>query len=72
MTAHAETLRESNAAGPCIPLGTVIRQTSRFWIFNCRFTGEEKRRGKKFSRHTSPCSCCTDHPRTAYPDGYMD
>jgi hypothetical protein len=63
------TLREINWAGPCIPLGPVVRESDDWWFLD---NGCRKWRKKKTSRllHTEPCNRCMDHPKTDYPNGY--
>ena len=75
-------VREFSAIGPCLTLGKLVRETPRFWVFNPWKGGqlygtEEKRISKRtperYSRsHVESCPSCRDHPRTQYPNGYMD
>lgn len=70
-------VREANLAGPCIPIGELVRETPRFYFYRGRFdrgngTGDIRRIGKNHFTHVVPCTCCRDHPRTSYPNGYED
>lgn len=68
------TVRKFSAAGPCITLGTLLRETASFYVYRPRFTEAESRAKKDRHGlvHTEPCVSCRDHSRTQYPDGYMD
>lgn len=71
-----KTLRMFSLAGPCLTsvagAGPIIRETAKFWITRSH-NGEERRVSKANHRaHVEPCNCCTDHPRTQYPYGYID
>lgn len=75
----AQTLRECNAAGPCITLGRIVSNTPKAWVVASRCFHDETFKKLKSSRaaksgmlHDEPCSLCRDHPRTQYPDEYMD
>jgi len=66
-------IRVSSPIGPCLTQYRMIKEnkttfTVAFW--NGGHVSLDKKR--KYSVHTKPCSCCEDHPRTAYPNGYMD
>ena len=67
-------LRFSSACGPCLTLtdgaGLIVGETAKFWI--TELPGKERKRVSKSKGHTEPCSCCRDHERTQYPNGYMD
>lgn len=75
-------VREFSAAGPCITLGRLVSETPKFyryaeWHGSDNFGPEmrlvAKRTPKRYSAaHIEPCPSCRDHPRTQYPDGYMD
>jgi hypothetical protein len=71
------TVREFSAAGPCLTLGELVRETPRFYVIKPRPNGygeePERRVGKRGGLvHCEPCRCCLDHPETQYPDGYLD
>jgi len=78
----AKTVREFSAAGPCLTLGLLVRETARFyvyypWISGRKVRAQEKRTAKRTPAHYSPahvepCNSCCDHPRTQYPEGYTD
>lgn len=74
---NGKTLREFSAAGPCLTLGRVVRETPNFWFYRKwrggpDFDPAQTRAGKIPGRHTDPCPSCRDHPRTQYPNGYQD
>ena len=65
------TLREFNRAGPCVPLGGLVKETaSRFHYRD--HDGRVRMCGKGHGRHLDPCPSCRDHPKTQYPEGYYD
>ena len=71
------TLREFSRAGPCIVLGEFERYTAKSVFYRDRHGVVIRRaRAMRFSSlsriHTEPCRSCRDHPRTLYPEGYMD
>ena len=71
-----KTVRKFSAAGPCITLGELVKETAAFYVYKPRFRedGTTRRVGKDRHglTHTEPCSSCRDHSRTQYPNGYMD
>ena len=81
-TEMTKLVREFNRAGPCITLGRFVRETQKFYVFNTwrggdQFDTSETRISKRTPSHYSgahvePCSSCRDHPRTNFPNGYMD
>jgi hypothetical protein len=67
------TVRESNLAGPCIPLGRLEKETASFYCyFDERPWAKCVKRIAKQKAHVEPCRRCEDHPQTQYPNGYMD
>jgi hypothetical protein len=75
MSAPALTVRRFSAAGPCISLGRLLRETAKFYVYQPRRPDESERRVAKDRYglvHTEPCNACRDHARTQYPEGYMD
>jgi hypothetical protein len=66
----SKTVRQFSAAGPCLTLGALVRETEQFYVYTPNH-GRERRVGKG-AVHIEPCSSCRDHPRTQYPHGYMD
>jgi hypothetical protein len=74
MTDQPITVRQFSVAGPCITLGTLLRETAKFYIYQPRFTERQKRVAKDPHglTHTEACVSCRDHGRTQYPHGYMD
>lgn len=71
------TVRRFSAAGPCLTLGQLARQTAKFyfyhrWIGGSQFEASEHRVAKSPLVHIEPCNCCRDHEHTQYPHGYMD
>jgi hypothetical protein len=68
-----KTVRRFSMAGPCITLGAYVKTTNKFLVYVARRTGEIKRISHAHDlAHVEPCSSCQDHPRTQYPNGYMD
>jgi hypothetical protein len=65
-------LRQFNSAGPCIERGPVTSESAKFWTVQDKFSGRPRRFGKGWRNHVEPCASCRDHPRTQYPNGYMD
>lgn len=70
-----QIVRVFSPCGPCLTQGELIRTTEKFYIYRQwrggnRFEGE--RRISRAKAHVEPCSCCRDHARTQYPNGYMD
>ena len=81
----AKIVREFSPAGPCLTLGKLVCETPSFYVFlpwrgGNNYGGKERRiarnltaSGGAYSRaHVEPCSSCRDHPKTQYPNGYMD
>lgn len=71
------TVRQFSVCGPCIPLGTLIKQTTHFYCYaderGSRAGKVRKRTPDHYSpNHIEPCPSCRDHTRTQYPNGYMD
>jgi hypothetical protein len=73
------TVREFSRCGPCIVLGKLVKETASFYVFEENYGGApvrskiRKRTDARYSpAHIEPCPSCRDHPRTQYPDGYMD
>jgi hypothetical protein len=69
-------VREFSAAGPCLTLGELIKETACFYVFSDR-NGKSGRIAKRTEAryspaHVEPCRSCRDHPETQYPNGYMD
>lgn len=69
-----KTVREFNAAGPCIQLGEFVKFTPRGQVVFQNRHGKTERRGG-FSVdsgliHTIACPSCRDHSETQYPNGY--
>jgi len=65
-----KTIREFSSFGPCVTLGTLVRETVTRIVYRSRD-------GKvawvsKSSRlvHREPCLSCRDYERSQYPDGY--
>jgi hypothetical protein len=74
-------VREFSRCGPCLTLGRLMRETACFYVFDewhggDRYEGEKrirKRTPDHYSgAHIEPCPSCRDHPKTQYPNGYMD
>lgn len=76
------TVRQFSICGPCMPQGELIRETAKFYVYRDRFHSGDgpprERKGMKSTHerysayHVEPCSSCQDHPKTQYPNGYMD
>jgi hypothetical protein len=64
-------IRRFSPAGPCITLGSVLKETPKFYVYSDRHNGRTKKVSKD-RVHSEPCSSCRDHPNTCYPNGYMD
>ena len=78
-TRGALMVRQFSAAGPCLTLGRLYRQTDSYLYFQPVNTPcANPRRVLKClpahwsPHHTEPCPSCRDHPRTQYPGGYHD
>lgn len=79
---EVKIVREFSAAGPCLTTGKLVRETANFYVYlpwhgGDRYGPEEKRIARRrpghySAAHVEPCSCCRDHARTQYPNGYMD
>lgn len=70
------TVRSFSPAGPCIPLGTLVRETEKFYVY-VDGRGRERKASKRTESHYSrahvvACERCEDHPKTSFPRGYMD
>lgn len=75
-------VREFSAAGPCLTLGMLVRETEKFYVFypwrgGRKFQAKERRimkclPGRYSGAHTEACHSCRDHAQTQYPRGYMD
>jgi hypothetical protein len=68
-------VRTFSRAGPCITEGKLIKTTAKFYVFE-EWRGGETYSGRKkifcSKAHIEPCPSCADHPKTQYPNGYMD
>jgi len=75
-----QLVREFSACGPCLTLGRLVRKTAHFYVYNpwrCGNIFEDREKRVAIPEHGSvvhieACSSCMDHPRTSYPNGYMD
>lgn len=78
-----QIVREFSAYGPCIPLGELLRETAKFYVYdrannahlrNRRDREPIERKIAKSNQaiHLEPCRSCGDHEATIYPDGYQD
>lgn len=75
------TVRRFSAAGPCLTLGEIVRETEHFYFYKLRQFGYEpdpavivrkvKKDGERLV-HSKPCVSCMDHAQTQYPRGYED
>lgn len=69
-------VREFSRCGPCIRLGTLVKETAQFYIYDAGYEGVKRIRkelpGRYSPAHVEPCRSCRDHGETRYPDGYMD
>lgn len=71
MSEPIKAIREFSACGPCLTFGRIlISETAKFYCFVDR----DGKPGKisKARAHIEPCASCCDHPKTNYPNGYMD
>lgn len=69
-----DSVRIFSSAGPCLAGTTadptaIIRFNPKSMTIN--WFGWH-RTWPKYRIHKAPCSSCTDHQRTQYPNGYMD
>lgn len=66
-------VRVFSRCGPCLTYYRRVR-TNRTTITLAyrNGSGVSLDRAYKGSVHEEPCPSCTDHPRTQYPEGYMD
>jgi hypothetical protein len=70
-----KTVRQFSVAGPCIPLGPLVRETEQFYCYSeqDKVRKVRKRTETFYSpHHVEPCPSCRDHAKTQYPHGYMD
>lgn len=74
-------VRAFSTCGPCLTLGRLTHETDQFYCYEEWRGGDlyegkkrvRKRTSSRYSRaHVEPCSSCRDHPKTQYPNGYMD
>jgi len=69
-------VREFSRCGPCLTLGALLYETPAFYCYAHHDGGVKKIRKRTEARyspaHIEPCPSCRDHPKTQYPDGYMD
>ena len=74
-------VRKFSAAGPCLVLGKLTKETAHFYIFDQWQGGDRfQSRARVFKNtpahysgaHIEPCQSCRDHPKTFYPQGYTD
>jgi len=69
-------VRAFSAAGPCLTLGELIRETAQFYWYRDHDGRALRIRkplpGRDAPAHIEPCRSCRDHPQTQYPHGYMD
>ena len=67
------TVRVTSSAGPCLTHYRMVRRNKTTVTVACENgDGISTRKVYAFQVHFEPCPCCTDHPRTSYPHGYMD
>lgn len=66
-------VRVFSRCGPCLRQYRHVR-TNRTTVTVAfrNGSGYSLERAYKGSVHEEPCPSCEDHPRTQYPDGYMD
>lgn len=71
---EAPMVRRFSVAGPCLPIGRLVRETPQFFVIDTPdYSRVQSRRvAKSTGVHTVPCPRCTDHPRSDYPHGYVD
>lgn len=77
-----QIVREFSAAGPCLTVGKLVRETQQFFVYlpwrgGDNYEEKERRIAKRTAARYSPahilaCPSCRDHERTQYPNGYMD
>jgi hypothetical protein len=70
-----KTVREFSAAGPCITLGLLVKETPASYVCQPPAWKNEgpARVGKRNGIvHIEPCPSCRDHAMTQYPEGYMN
>lgn len=75
MSEAIKTVREFSSAGPCLTLGTLVKQTATTITFQESDGSQNKRGGYRLKCgliHIEACPSCRDHPKTQYPNGLMD
>lgn len=74
-------VRAFSAAGPCLTLGRLTKETAKFYCFEEWRGGDVYSGAKKVAKplpgkysgnHIEPCPSCRDHVKTQYPNGYED
>ncbi len=66
-------IRVFSSAGPCLRLYRLVKRNKK--TATVAYKNGDSIDTKRVSLvyvHTEPCRCCTDHPDTMYPDGYMN
>lgn len=76
---NAALVRKFSMAGPCIPLGTLVSESAKFFCYQPRGRNgyDATPKAKRISKsgdfaHVVPCVSCRDHAQTQYPNGYED
>jgi hypothetical protein len=59
-------IRESSPLGPCNILGTLVRETTTRYVYQCRrdVIAFVSKRSPKI--HLAPCRSCPDHPASRF------
>lgn len=72
--ANAPMAMRFSMAGPCIPVGRVVRETEQCYFITDKHSKNpnEARRFSKHGLHLVACQRCQHHAQTHYPNGYMD
>jgi len=66
-------VRVWSPVGPCLTFYRLWKENKKTYTL-VFWNGDRPayERVPKFKVHTEPCTSCTDHPQTMYPNGYMD
>ena len=68
-----DRVRVFSSAGPCLRFYEFVKENKK--TVTLRYKNGDNysyRREVKSWVHTEPCSSCSDHPQTQYPNGYMN
>ena len=70
---NLKPVRISSMCGPCLTYYRKVKENrTTITVAFQNGSGRSCERVHKGFVHEEPCSSCTDHPKTQYPNGYMD